>query len=179
MKKIKLLTFLILALKVVNPAFAQLALTPSVQMNFGTIEFTNASGWSRSFLGTDGVVSYANGFSGEGLGTPGVIQILSPSGLVVQISCRKSLYLSNGSQTAKINQIEYVVGAVNATSFGNGIRCAGLKRYDSVHIVTGNAIQDSILVGGRLRVQTSNVSSGQWSSLNAGGSSVRFRVIAQ
>lgn len=179
MKKIKLLTFLILALKVVNPAFAQLALTPSVQMNFGTIEFADSGGQNDVFLGTNGNVTYTNNFSGSGLGTPAELQIADSLGVIVQIGCDKSLTLSNGASTVQVDQLEYVVGIGNGAPFGGGNSCRGTRKLDVLHILTGNLTQDTILVGGRIRTSSSSVASGQWSTAQSGGSAASFRVLVQ
>ncbi|MAI08914.1 MAG: hypothetical protein CMF61_08155 [Magnetococcales bacterium] len=179
MKKIKLFTFLILTLKVVNPAFAQLSLTSPVQMNFGTIEFADAGGQNDVFLGTNGNVTYTNNFSGSGLGTPAELQILDTLGVIVQIGCDKNLTISNGISTVQVDRIEYVVGVGNGAPFGAGNACRGTRKLDVLHILTGNLTQDTILVGGRIRTSSSSVASGQWSSAQPGGSPVSFRVLVQ
>jgi hypothetical protein len=162
-----------------NPAYAQLSLSSPTNLNFGAIEFSAGGGQNDVFLGTNGSVTYSNNFTGNGSGTPGELLIIDSIGTTVEIACNKDLTIADGASTVAVDQIEYVIGLANGVGTGVGQACRGVSKFDQTHVVTGNAAQDTLLIGGRIRAAVSSVFDGTWSSLNTGGVGVTFMVLVQ
>lgn len=160
-------------------AHAQLSVSSPVNMSFGQIEFSAGGGQNDVFLGSNGTVTYTGNFTGRGFGTPGELLITGPIGTTVEIACLKDLNISNGASTIDVDQIEYAIGVANGAAFGSGIECRGSRKFDGVHVITGNSVQDTLVIGGRIRTSVSSVSDGSWSSTNAGGNGVTFVVLVQ
>lgn len=148
-------------------------------MDFDEIEYTGgATGQIR--MGTNGNISYLGSFSGNGIGTAGQFLVTSSFGvgLNVSVACDTSATLTNGSGNAvTLNNIEFVLGSGNRTSFGNGRACQGTALPILPLVITGGTATRTVYIGGQLNISSPIASAGGYSTANSGGSPITFIVL--
>lgn len=149
-------------------------------MNYDSIEFTGTPGAAeRADMGTNGVIVYGGTFSGNGLGTPGAITLDGvPDGTSLEVFCSQSATLANASSnTIDITGIE--VAAENASGgYGTGASCNGIAGAGALTFTYTSGSNDEVFVGGRLDGATvSGALSGNYSTVNAGGSPIDLTVV--
>ncbi len=140
------------------------------------------SGSYHNTIGTNGSMSYASTYTGPAVATAGSLRITGPAGTVVQISCDENGSMRNtggccGNQHRGIDQTRFTVGTSNARGPGLGSQCSGLNDNVVTHTLTGNAAQDTILLGGRMHVTNVRIG-GQYVTTNRKPITVRVRRIS-
>lgn len=140
------------------------------------------SGSYYNIIGTNSSVSYAAGYSGPATATVGSLRINGPVGTTVQVSCDTTGSARNsvgccGNLNRAIDQTRFVIGTANAVGPGSGNVCAGVGSSVVNHTITGNAAQDTILLGGRFNVTNVRIG-GQYSTVGRTPITVRVRRVS-
>lgn len=161
-------------------AVAAPSATPLVKMDLGTVEYDlSETRTSQARLGTDGSMSYTRGFTGDGFGTPGEILLSDTVGVVLDISCRGNIRISDGGPYVTINRIQFDIGTANGKPYNASTRCSGKNTIVASHTVTGVPALDTLLVGGRLNTAPQNLTTNTWDSEVGTGRGGRFWVVEQ
>lgn len=159
---------------------AILTVTSSVDMDFGTIEFSGAPGaGSTADIGTNGNMVYAGVFSGASTGTAGSVTVTGVNtGTPLQVFCDSSAVMTNGSG-ASINVTNIEVREEGATAnFGSGSACNGLGGAAARNFTYTVTTTDTVFVGGRINGATAaSFVAGSYSTANAGGNPIDITII--
>ncbi|GEM_PF-2622281 len=166
----------LLALPQIVLGLPSVILSNNVDMDFGLIEY---SGAGNASVGTDGNVSYSGGFTGAGLGTSGATLVSLTNSTQATIACSATATMTNSTgDTLMVSDIEFVVGSASRTSFGSGTPCQGIGTSSGTFTFSGTVNNRTIYVGGRINAAGPLSGAGNYSSANAGGSSITIVVTA-
>lgn len=147
-------------------------LTVNADMDFDTIHGLTG----RANLASNGAMTYTGSMTGAGLGIGGYVQIDGEKNCNVLISCSATATLSNGSNTATIDNIE--VSLQNAVAFGSGTACQGIGNTIITHKIHSLADRNTLFFGGSINgTATIPGSGGLFSTTNTGGNSITLQVI--
>lgn len=143
-------------------------------LDFGVLDFTPSGGRAR--LGTNSLITYTNGVSGNGLGTAGRFRITGSPGTTVDISCSKNGRVSNGTETVRVRGVELIVGTTGVAYGGAGsVRCDGLGS-NIIQLVSGNQNSNKALVGARLIID-GDETGGSYDTLASGGDALVIEMV--
>lgn len=143
-------------------------------MDFGRIYYTS-SATGNVKMGSNGIIDYTNGYSGDAIGTPGSVVVTGDIGAIVDISCKKLIYVSDGSNTMKISGLE--MEPAPGLNYASGTRCAGIKTPIYSIPISDNPSENTFYIGGKLRGPPTGP--GQLDDSKAGGRRVKVRVVYQ
>lgn len=162
-------------------ARAAVSVSATQNVSFGEIEFDPTHD-ATVILGTDGGISIGGGASGVqlvgGSHTPASLNLNGDGISMADVSCVNTAVLSDGAgETVSLTNIEIAVDTGVAS--GSGISCLGLGA--NVSTVDFSITPAPVfLIGGILDLSSNALSaSTTYSTSNAGGSPITFRVIYQ
>lgn len=159
-------------------ALAQISLGVSSSMSFGQIDY-DASPTGHLELGTDGNVSaFGSGIAVGGFPNAGTVSVTGNTG-TIDIRCASVVTLAdNNSNSYDITDIEIAVNT--GLPFGSAEACQGAGSGDPVALSLDLFINPNptLFFGGRVSIDNT-VTSGQFSTLNTGGTPLTLRVVFQ
>lgn len=164
-----------------NAAKAQIVLSAISDMEFGVLEY-DATYNGQVRLGTNGVLTTTgSGLVISGVGVPGQVGITGTPADVIEIKCRKNVRLRTSAGDAlTANRMEAAIDT--GVPYNNATRCDNLGGARNPIAVIDLAVNPTptVLIGGRIRINAgAGLVSGTYSSTNAGGRSMRVRVLFQ
>lgn len=176
-----LMTILCSLICSVNAAKAQIVLSATSDIEFGVLEY-DATYNGQVRLGTNGALTTTgSGLVISGVGVPGQVGITGTPADVIEIKCRKNVRMAAPTgERLTANRMEAAIDT--GVPFNSGTRCDNLGGGKSPVAVIDLAVNPTptVLIGGRIRINaTAGLVSGTYSSTNAGGRSMRVRVIFQ
>lgn len=158
---------------------AAITLTPT-DMQFGNITFTTTPGaGDTATLATDGGIAFAGDFaSGGGAVAAGDVAIVGSAGQTLDVSCDSSGVLAQASGAGRIS-VNQVRIANESAAAGGGAACQGVGTVVLSFTLTP-ATDDQLKVGGRIDGATQvSFAAGDYSTANAGGTSIQVDVVYQ
>ena len=151
------------------------ASTQAVDQAYGKIEYVSGANALNATMDPNGggiTCNNASDYTCPLFGTPGSFLIPGTSGQQVDLRCRKSPEISNGTTILKVRNATIHVDGVSAA-------CNGKSRSIHTHTLTGNQAQDTVYIGARLRVTNgqSGGLTGVFNTINAGGQNHSIRYL--
>ena len=149
--------------------------TQAVDQAFGTIEYISGARALNAIMDpVTGVITCNNqsDYTCPPSGTPASTLIQGAIGSQVDMRCRRSPEISNGTTVLRVRNTMIHLGGVT-------IECRGTGNSLFIHTITGNQAQDTAYLGARLRVQNgqSGDLNGIFNTTNAGGQNHRIRFL--
>lgn len=180
----RLIFILIVFLSILGPSSessAQIVLTEISDIHFGTLEY-DATYNGQVRLGTNGALTTSgSGLVISGIGIPGQVGIAATPNDVVEIKCRKNINLL--MPTGELLKATRMQGSIDTgVPYNSATLCDNLGGARAPVAVVDLAVNPTptLLIGGRLRIKANaGLVSGTYDTGNAGGKTMRVRVIFQ